>query len=57
MEHKWRVSRDLELLLGRQNDPSKQLLRKELGNKDDVRERAIFVGMPCGGVFFSFLIP
>lgn len=43
----------MELLLERQNDPSKQLLRKELGNKDDVRERAIFVGMPCGG--FSLL--
>lgn len=57
MEHKWRASRDLEMLLGRQNDPSKQLLRKELGNKDEVRERAIFVGMPCGGFFFPVLFP
>lgn len=53
-EHKWRASRDLELLLRRQNDPSKQLLEKELGNEDDVRERAIFVVMPCGVFFFLF---
>lgn len=57
MEHKWRASRDLELLLGRQNDPSKQLPRKERGNKDDVRERAIFVRMPCSVFFPPFLFP
>ena len=59
-EHKGRASRDLELLLGRQNDPSKQLLGKEAGNKDDVRGRAIFVLMPpCVCFFFSssFHIP
>lgn len=58
-EHKWRASRDLEALLRRQNDLSKQLLGKEAGSKDDVREKAILVEMQRLFLLFLFfhLVP